>query len=292
MTDSLVRAATLTPQSESPDAADIARLVTQCLTEDIGTGDLTARLIDASTICRARVIVREHAVLCGTAWFDQVYASVDPNVSVQWEAADGDRVEPGQLICTVNGPARGVNSGERTALNLLQTLSGTATVARRHADAVAGTATVILDTRKTLPGLRRAQKYAVRCGGCANHRMGLHDAMLIKENHIAAAGGLRNAVNAARAANPHAPLEVEVETLEQLDEALGLEVTMIMLDNFTVDDIRDAVARSRGKARLEVSGGVELDDLAELAATGVDFISIGSLTKHLHATDFSMRVDD
>ena len=292
MTDSLVRAATLTPQSESPDAADIARLVTQCLTEDIGTGDLTARLIDASTICRARVIVREHAVLCGTAWFDQVYASVDPNVSVQWEAADGDRVEPGQLICTVNGPARGVNSGERTALNLLQTLSGTATVARRHADAVAGTATVILDTRKTLPGLRRAQKYAVRCGGCANHRMGLHDAMLIKENHIAAAGGLRNAVNAARTANPHAPLEVEVETLEQLDEALGLEVTMIMLDNFTVDDIRDAVARSRGKARLEVSGGVELDDLAELAATGVDFISIGSLTKHLHATDFSMRVDD
>ncbi|MFT5448462.1 MAG: nicotinate-nucleotide pyrophosphorylase (carboxylating) [Gammaproteobacteria bacterium] len=292
MTDSLVRAATLTPQSESPDAADIARLVTQCLTEDIGNGDLTARLIDPSTACRARVIVREHAVLCGTAWFDQVYASLDADVSVQWEATDGDRIEPGQLICTVTGPARGVNSGERTALNLLQTLSGTATVARRHADAVAGTATVILDTRKTLPGLRRAQKYAVRCGGCANHRMGLHDAMLIKENHIAAAGGLRNAVNAARAANPDAPLEVEVETLGQLDEALGLEVTMIMLDNFTVDGIRDAVARSRGKARLEVSGGVELDDLAELAATGVDFISIGSLTKHLQATDFSMRADN
>jgi nicotinate-nucleotide pyrophosphorylase (carboxylating) len=292
MTDSPARAATLTPQSESPDTADIERLVSRCLAEDIGSGDLTARLIDASTTCRAQVIVREHAVLCGTDWFDQVYASVDADVDVSWHAADGERVEPGQLICTVSGPARGVNSGERTALNLLQTLSGTATVARQHADAVAGTATVILDTRKTLPGLRSAQKYAVRCGGCANHRMGLHDAMLIKENHIAAAGGLREAVNAARLANPVAPLEVEVETLEQLDEALDLAVTMIMLDNFTVDDIRDAVARSRGKARLEVSGGVELKELAELAATGVDFISIGSLTKHLQATDFSMRVDD
>lgn len=292
MTDSPARAATLTPQSESPDTADIERLVSRCLAEDIGSGDLTARLIDASITCRAQVIVREHAVLCGTDWFDQVYASVDADVHVSWHAADGERVEPGQLICTVSGPARGVNSGERTALNLLQTLSGTATVARQHADAVAGTATVILDTRKTLPGLRSAQKYAVRCGGCANHRMGLHDAMLIKENHIAAAGGLREAVNAARLANPDAPLEVEVETLEQLDEALDLAVPMIMLDNFTVDDIRDAVARSRGKARLEVSGGVELNELAELAATGVDFISIGSLTKHLQATDFSMRIED
>ena len=294
MTDTLARdqAATLTPQRDTPDAADIARIVDECLAEDIGNGDLTAQLIDATTVCRAQVVVREAAVLCGTAWFDRVYARVDPAVTVRWEATDGDRIVPEQVICTISGPARGVNSGERTALNLLQTLSGTATVARQHADAVAATATVILDTRKTLPGLRTAQKYAVHCGGCANHRMGLHDAMLIKENHIAAAGGLQNAVLGARAANPHAPLEVEVETLVQLDEALELGVTMIMLDNFSVDAIREAVHRSRDKARLEVSGGVAIEDLGKLAATGVDFISVGALTKHLHAVDFSMRVDE
>jgi nicotinate-nucleotide pyrophosphorylase (carboxylating) len=294
MTEPLARdrAATLTPQRDTPDASDIARVVDECLAEDIGNGDLTARLIDAATTCRARLIVRESAILCGTAWFDRVYERLDAGVTVHWEAADGDRIVPGQLICTIDGPARSVNSGERTALNLLQTLSGTATVARRHADAVAATATVILDTRKTLPGLRSAQKYAVRRGGCANHRMGLHDAMLIKENHIAAAGGLQNAVARARAANPGAPLELEVETLAQLDQALALGVTMIMLDNFSLDAIRDAVRRSRGKARLEVSGGVSLEELGTLAATGVDFISVGALTKHLHAVDFSMRVDE
>jgi nicotinate-nucleotide pyrophosphorylase (carboxylating) len=293
MTDTHARnqATTLTAQRTTPDAADIARIVDQCLAEDIGSGDLTAQLIAATTTCLARVLVRESAVLCGTAWFDRVYARLDPDVRVVWEAADGDRIEPGQLICTINGSARSVNSGERTALNLLQTLSGTATIARQHADAVAETATVILDTRKTLPGLRHAQKYAVRCGGCANHRMGLHDAMLIKENHIAAAGGLRMAVNKARTANPDSPLELEVETLAQLDEALALGVSMIMLDNFDIDAIREAVRRSSGKARLEVSGGVSIDELAELAATGVDFISVGALTKHLHAVDFSMRVD-
>ena len=285
------QAATLTPQRDAPDAADIARIVEACLAEDIGNGDLTAQLIDSATRCSARVVVRESAVLCGTAWFDHVYARLDPEVTVRWQAADGDRIGPDQLICTIDGPARSVNSGERTALNLLQTLSGTATLARRHADAVAHTATVILDTRKTLPGLRSAQKYAVRCGGCANHRMGLHDAMLIKENHIAAAGGLQSAVTAARAANSHAPLEVEVETLTQLDQALMLEVTMIMLDNFSLDAIEEAVRRSRGKARLEVSGGVSLEELGSLAATGVDFISVGALTKHVHAVDFSMRVD-
>ena len=293
MTEALARkrAATLTPQRDTPDAADIRRIVDQCLAEDIGNGDLTAQLIDAATICRARVVVREAAVLCGTAWFNRVYERLDPKVTVHWEAVDGDRIMPGQLICTINGPARSVNSGERMALNLLQTLSGTANIARQYADAVAATATVILDTRKTLPGLRSAQKYAVRCGGCANHRMGLHDAMLIKENHIAAAGGLRNAVTAARAAHADAPLELEVETLEQLDEALALGVTMIMLDNFELDAIRTAVQRSRGKAQLEVSGGVAFEDLRELAATGVDFISVGALTKHLHAVDFSMRVE-
>lgn len=285
-------AATLTPQRDTPDAADLARLVDQSLAEDLGTGDLTAQLIDATSTCSARVVVREAAVLCGRAWFDRVYECLDPQVRVQWQAADGDRMVAGQLICTVSGSARSVNSGERTALNLLQTLSGTATIARRYADAVATSATVILDTRKTLPGLRMAQKYAVRCGGCANHRMGLHDAMLIKENHIAAAGGLRNAVDRARTANPQAPLEVEVETLQQLDAALALGVSMIMLDNFSVDDIREAVCRSRGAARLEVSGGVSFEDLAVLATTGVDFISVGALTKNLYAADFSMRVDE
>ena len=294
MTDTRTGAqpATLTPQRDTPDAADLARVVDQSLAEDIGSGDLTAQLIDPTSTCSARVVVREAAVLCGCAWFERVYERLDPQVSVRWQAADGDRIVPGQLICTVSGSARSVNSGERTALNLLQTLSGTATIARRYADAVATTATVILDTRKTLPGLRTAQKYAVRCGGCANHRMGLHDAMLIKENHIAAAGGLRRAVDRARAANPHAPLEVEVETLEQLDDALALGVDMIMLDNFNLEAIREAVRRSRGAARLEVSGGVSFEDLGALAATGVDFISVGALTKNLYAADFSMRVDE
>lgn len=284
--------ATLTPQSEHPDATQVQRLVRQALDEDLGDGDLTAALIPATAHCRARVVVREDAVLCGIAWFDATYAAISPAVRVHWDARDGERVRAGQAICRMEGPARAVNSGERTALNLLQTLSGTATAARRHADAVAGAATIILDTRKTLPGLRVAQKYAVRCGGCANHRMGLHDAMLIKENHIAAAGSLRAAVLGARAAHPGVPLELEVETLAQLDEALKLAVPMIMLDNFAPADIRTAVARSRGRARLEVSGGVSLDALAELAATGVDFISVGAITKHLRAVDFSMRVQD
>ena len=284
--------ATLTPQAAHPDAKQVRALVRRALDEDLGDGDLTAALIPASARCRARVVVREDAVLCGTAWFDATYAALSRSVRVQWDAHDGDSVRTGQSICRVQGPARAVNSGERTALNLLQTLSGTATAARRHADAVAGAATIILDTRKTLPGLRVAQKYAVRCGGCANHRMGLHDAMLIKENHIAAAGSLRAAVLGARAAHPCAPLELEVETLAQLDEALELAVPMIMLDNFALADIRTAVARSRGRARLEVSGGVSLQVLAELAATGVDFISIGAITKHLQAVDFSMRVEE
>jgi nicotinate-nucleotide pyrophosphorylase (carboxylating) len=283
--------ATLTPQSDHPDPTDIRRIVLESLAEDVGSGDLTAALIPETARCEARVTARESAVLCGGAWFEAVFQELDPRVRVTWHVNDGERLSPGQTVCTVSGPARAVNSGERAALNLLQTLSGTATVARRHADAVADAATVILDTRKTLPGLRRAQKYAVRCGGCSNHRMGLHDAMLIKENHIAAAGGLRTAVEAARAAHPGAPMEVEVESLDQLDEALALGVHMIMLDNFTPDDIRVAVARSQGHARLEVSGGVSLEELSDIASTGVDFISVGALTKHVYAVDFSMRVE-
>jgi len=281
--------ATLTPQGGTPEHAEIARLVGQALAEDLGAGDLTAELIDPGAQCRAQVVAREPAVLCGRAWFDETYAQLDDGVRVRWMANDGDHLTTGQTVCAIEGPARAVNSGERTALNLLQTLSGTATAARHHADAVGGASTVILDTRKTLPGLRLAQKYAVRCGGCANHRMGLHDAMLIKENHIAAAGGLEAAVIAARAAHPEAPLELEVETLLQLDQALALGVPMIMLDNFSLAEIREAVTRSRGRARLEVSGGVALDALPGLAATGVDFISVGAMTKHLRAVDFSMR---
>ena len=284
--------ATLTPQSDAPARAQVEALARLALDEDLGAGDLTAALIREDARCRARVVAREPATLCGRDWFDAVYRLVDPRVRVTWQAADGDRLAADQVVCELEGPARAVNSGERTALNLLQTLSGTATAARRFADAVAAYPTVILDTRKTLPGLRLAQKYAVRCGGCANHRMGLHDAILIKENHIAAAGGLTAAVTAARAAHPDAPLEVEVEHLAQLDEALAAGVTMIMLDNFDLADTREAVTRSRGRARLEVSGGVELDSLAERAAAGVDFISVGALTKHVRAVDYSMRVLD
>jgi nicotinate-nucleotide pyrophosphorylase (carboxylating) len=285
-----VAAATLTPQSGPPPACEIERLARRAVEEDVGSGDLTAALIDAAAHCHAHVLVREPAVLCGRDWFDAVYRILDPTVQVRWHAADGEPLETDQTVCELSGPARAVTSGERAALNLLQTLSGTATEARRYADAVAGHPTVILDTRKTLPGLRAAQKYAVRCGGCANHRMGLHDAILIKENHIASAGGLGAAVAAARAAHPRAPLEVEVESLAQLDEALDAGVTMIMLDEFTPADVAEAVQRSRGRARLEVSGSVALDTLATLAATGVDFISVGALTKHLRAVDYSMRV--
>jgi nicotinate-nucleotide pyrophosphorylase (carboxylating) len=283
-------AQTLTPQSGPPPASEVERLARRAVEEDVGSGDLTAALIDATARCHARVVAREPAVLCGRDWFDAVYGIVDPTVRVRWHAADGDRLEADRTVCELSGPARAVTSGERAALNLLQTLSGTATEARRYADAVAGLNTVILDTRKTVPGLRAAQKYAVRCGGCANHRMGLHDAMLIKENHIAAAGGLGAAVAAARAAHPQAPLEVEVESLAQLDEALAAGVTMIMLDEFSLADVTEAVRRSQGRARLEVSGSVALEGLAALAATGVDFISVGALTKHLRAVDYSMRV--
>ena len=279
-------------ETPHPDAESVSRLVNTALAEDVGAGDLTAALIPADARCRADVVAREPAVLCGRAWFDAVYRALDERVQVTWHAADGERLAADQVVCSVLGPARAVNTGERTAINLLQALSGTATAARRHADRLAGTQTAVLDTRKTVPGLRLAQKYAVRCGGCRNHRIGLFDAMLVKENHISAAGGLRAAIEAARTAHPDAPLEVEVETLEQLDEALSLGVTMILLDNFEPPAIRDAVARTRGRAELEVSGGISEDELIALADTGVDFISIGGLTKHLRAVDFSMRVVD
>jgi nicotinate-nucleotide pyrophosphorylase (carboxylating) len=225
------------------------------------------------------------------AWADEVFRQLDPRVRIDWEIADGERIAADQRVCGVTGPARAILTGERTALNFLQTLSGTATTARRYADAVAGTHTRILDTRKTLPGLRAAQKYAVRCGGCDNHRAGLYDGILIKENHIVAAGGIAAAVRAARATQSRLAIEVEVESLEEVREALAAGADILLLDDFTLDDIRAAIvlARAQGRARLEASGGIDLGRLREVAETGVDFISIGSLTKHVRAIDLSMR---
>ena len=266
--------------------------VRRALDEDVGSGDVTASLVAADTVISARVVVREPAIICGTEWFDAVFAELDPEVRVDWELSDGDRATAGGTVCRIEGRARPVLTGERTALNFLQTLSGTATVSARYAQAVAGTGCRVLDTRKTIPGLRLAQKYAVRIGGGTNHRIGLYDAILIKENHIAAAGGIAAAVAAARRAGPGLPVEIEVETVAAVDVALDASVDRLMLDNFSVAELAEAVGinrRHETPAELEASGGYGFDDLAQVAATGVDFISVGALTKHLRATDFSMR---
>ncbi|MFZ5532830.1 MAG: carboxylating nicotinate-nucleotide diphosphorylase [Pseudomonadota bacterium] len=277
-----------------PEDPVILAAVRMALAEDVGAGDATASLVPDRP-ARARLICREPAVLCGRPWFDAVYGALDPQVRVYWQVGDGASLTAGQTVCEIEGPAPAILTGERTALNFLQTLSGTATLTRRYVEAVAGSRARIFDTRKTLPGLRVAQKYAVRCGGGCNQRMGLFDAMLIKENHIAAAGGLTAAVRAARRRHPELPLQVEVETLAQLDEALGLEVWSVLLDNFDIDQLRQAVALrdDRGvAAELEASGGVALDTVARIAATGVDRISVGALTKHVHAVDYSLRMTD
>lgn len=267
----------------------IQRNVETALAEDYGAGDLTAALIPETLEATAAVITRERAVICGAPWFDAVFAQLDPRVTVHWDVAEGEIATAGQQLCRLHGPARALLSGERTALNFLQTLSGTATATRRYADLLAGSDTRLLDTRKTLPGLRRAQKYAVRCGGGHNHRMGLYDAILIKENHIAAAGSLTAAVLQARKLAPTATVEVETENLDEVDEALAAGADIIMLDEFGVDDMREAVRRARGQAKLEVSGSVDESRLAQLAEIGVDYISVGALTKHLRAVDLSMR---
>lgn len=268
-------------------AADVAR----ALAEDLGSGDITAALIPEEATATATVICREAAVICGIAWFDAVFAQLDSAVQIEWDVQDGDRVPPEHRVCRLRGSARALVSGERTALNFLQLLCGTASTARAYADAVAGTKTRVLDTRKTLPGLRAAQKFAVRCGGCVNHRLGLYDAILIKENHIAAAGSLSAAVRAIRQHQPSKAIEVEVENLGQLGEALDVGVDHLLLDNFSLSALTTAVARTAGRARLEASGNVEIADLPAIASTGVDFISVGALTKHVHAIDLSMRFD-
>ena len=274
---------------------DLVEQVARALEEDVGSGDLTAALVPPGRTGRAAVITREAAVLCGRPWFDEVFRQLDPAVRVLWEAAEGDDVSAGQRLCRLEGPARSLLTGERTALNFLQTLSGTATVTRRHAQLVAGLPCRILDTRKTLPGLRRAQKYAVRCGGGSNHRMGLYDGILVKENHIMAAGSIAAAVSAARAGGPGVPVEVEVETLDELGQALDAGADMALLDEFSIDDLRAAVAMNRahprGPMKLEASGNVTLETLRGIAGTGVDFVSIGSLTKHVRAVDLSMRFE-
>lgn len=268
----------------------IEQSVSFALEEDLGSGDITAQLIPSGRRAEARVITREAAVISGVAWVNEVFRQLDPRVSVRWLVADGERVEPNQTLFRLEGPARALLSGERTALNFLQTLSGVATTCRYFADLVEGTGVRLLDTRKTIPGLRLAQKYAVTCGGCHNHRIGLYDAFLIKENHIAACGGIAAAVTAAHQIAPGKPVEVEVENLEELRQALEAGVDIIMLDELSLSDMRLAVGLTGGRARLEASGGVNESTLRQIAETGVDYISIGALTKHVKAVDLSMRI--
>ncbi len=260
------------------------------LAEDIGSGDITAKIIPASTRAQATVLTREPMVLCGRAWFEAVFQQLSPEVVIEWLRNEGDAVPADTLLCRLNGPARALLTGERTALNLLQTLSATATITRRYADAVAGTGCKVLDTRKTLPGLRVAQKYAVKCGGCFNHRIGLFDAVLIKENHIVAAGSISEAVRLARSYGD-VPVEVEVENLEEFAQALAALPNRIMLDNFSLADMSIAVERNRGTIELEASGNITLENIRSVAETGVDYISIGALTKNLAAVDLSMRIE-
>ncbi|MDH3901315.1 MAG: carboxylating nicotinate-nucleotide diphosphorylase [Gammaproteobacteria bacterium] len=271
---------------------DLLQDVRTALSEDIGSGDITAALVPGEETVMATVISRETAVLCGMAWFNAVFAELDTGINVNWQARDGETIRPNQVLCTLAGHAAPILTGERTALNFLQTLSGTATLARHYADAVSGLPVRILDTRKTIPGLRQAQKYAVRTGGCHNHRMGLYDGILIKENHIAAAGSIAAAVAAARATSPGDPVEVEVENPGQLAAALAAGADSLLLDNFSTAQLSEAARQVAGRITLEASGGVTLDNVRDIAQTGVDIISVGALTKNVHAIDISMLFDN
>lgn len=271
-------------------SAEIQANVRAALAEDVGSGDITAQLIPAGRDASARIITRENATVAGTAWVDEVFRQVDPRVQVRWQVRDGEQVSADQTLFTLEGPARALLTGERSALNFLQLLSGTASRARHYANLVDGTGVKLLDTRKTLPGLRLAQKYAVTCGGCHNHRIGLFDAFLIKENHIAACGGIAQAIAAAHRIAPGKPVEIEVEDLAELRQALDAGADIIMLDELSQDDMRTAVALTAGRAKLEASGGITESTLRSIAETGVDYISIGTLTKDIKALDLSMRL--
>ena len=264
--------------------------VRRALNEDVGDGDITASLIPAENLASASIITREAAIFCGRAWADEVVRQVDPQIQIEWLVADGDQLMADQTLCRLNGPARGMLTAERCMLNFIQTLSATATRSRYFADMVKDTTVKLLDTRKTLPGLRMAQKYAVTCGGCHNHRIGLFDAFLIKENHIAACGGIAAAINQANRIAPGKPVEVEVESLEELQQALDAGADIVMLDELSLDDMRKAVSLTAGKAALEASGGINETTLRSVAETGVNYISIGSLTKDVKAVDLSMRL--
>ncbi|MHB1566618.1 MAG: carboxylating nicotinate-nucleotide diphosphorylase [Acidiferrobacter sp.] len=277
------------PGSE-PTAIDITISVQTALKEDLGSGDLTALLVPTGP-ATAILTAREAGVLCGVAWFNETFRQLDTRVHVLWSRADGDRLVAGESLCRITGPARVLLTGERTAINFLQTLSGTATAARAYADRVAHTKARVLDTRKTLPGLRGAQKYAVRCGGCHNHRLGLYDGVLIKENHITAAGSIAAVLHQAHAVAGGKMIEIEVENLRQLQAALAAHAPRILLDNFSLVALREAVKLAHGHAQLEASGGLTLDNIADYAETGVDFLSVGDMTKNVRALDLSLRLD-
>lgn len=271
-------------------AAAFEANINAALAEDVGSGDVTGLLVPEHETVQARVIVREAAVLCGAPWFEGVMMEVSPGIRIQWHYGEGERMAADSEVCAISGPARALLTAERGALNFLQLLSGVATATRRYVDVIDGTRSAILDTRKTLPGLRLAQKYAVRVGGGKNQRLALYDGILIKENHIAAAGGITAAMRAAQALNAGVTIQVEVESLAELQEALNAGATSILLDNFSLDDMREAVRLTNGRALLEGSGGVNLDTVRAIAETGVDRISIGSLTKDVRATDYSLRI--
>jgi nicotinate-nucleotide pyrophosphorylase (carboxylating) len=274
-------------EHDSSSIAIISESVSIALAEDIGQGDVSAALCDPHNV-NAKVICRETATLCGQAWFDETFKQLDSDVRVIWIRTDGDVMHPGNEVCKISGPARSILSGERTALNFLQTLSGTATATKKLLHRLKGTDTQLLDTRKTIPGLRYAQKYAVLCAGGKNHRMGLYDAYLIKENHIAACGSISNAIARAKQQHPELKIEVEVETLAQLNEAIEHQATIALLDNFSLQEVKQAVELSDSKIKLEVSGNINMDNINQYAMLGVDYISVGALTKHIQAVDFSM----
>lgn len=268
----------------------IRQQVQEALAEDIGSGDVTAALLDPQQWAEARVISRENGILCGTAWFDEVFLQLDDDIRIDWSVADADMVGINQSLCQLHGPSHALLTGERTALNFLQTLSGTASITHRYKQAMGKSVTKLLDTRKTVPGFRLAQKYAVACGGGHNHRLGLYDMVLIKENHITACGSIKAAVHTAMQRFPNLPIEVEVESLDELQQAIAAGAHRILLDNFAPDALREAVAVTAGRSELEISGNVTLDNIAELASIGADYISTGAITKHVTALDLSMRV--